>query len=186
MNTPHTTNSSGYAILFSVLLVSIILAITMGIANVALKELQFTNTARNAHISFFAADSVGECALYQYRKNNLLQTGGPTDLTCGNTTIPADNSGSIDTTYYRYFDVDGGCGIVDITIVPTQTTINARGYNISCTQLQSDPSQSVERLLTYVFNNASSQGATGGVTGGSGSPTTGSIPLTSGPGGGFN
>lgn len=198
MKTPTSTTSSGYAILFSVLLVSIILAITMGIANIALKELQFTTTARTSHLSFFAADTVGECALYQYRKNNLVVGGLAGPLICGTAIISpvaVTNIGGSVTYKYQNIGVDIGCGSVDVTVLPIETVINAYGYNVNCNALSADRSLGVERLLTYKFLNDSNSGTgsttTGTTTGTSSGTTSGGLvggtvlqPITGGVGNG--
>jgi hypothetical protein len=156
MSTPHNTSSKGYAILFTILLVSIILAITMGIANIALKELGFTTVSRNSHISFFAADTAGECALYGVRNTtqNILQMPTPT-LLCDNQSIVSASSttGTITTYTFNSINVQDGCGYVTIAVDSALqlTTISSYGYNLVCTSNPRGNSQSVERLLTYTI-----------------------------------
>lgn len=57
-------NNKGFVILFAVTLSSIILAIALGITNVALKEVKFGTNARDTNDAFFAADTATEYAFF--------------------------------------------------------------------------------------------------------------------------
>lgn len=168
----NKTESGGYAILFAVLLVSIILAITLGILNVALKEFNFTSTARNSHVSFFAADTGGECALYAKIKKNMMDTL-PLTMDCGSQTVQAqslDLGNNITRFTFDPIDVQDGCAQVDIVVdnsstQVSKTTINAHGYNVTCAIWKNNPTNTVERLLSYEFTDIAS-GTTGGIGGG--------------------
>ncbi len=187
----HTTSSQGYAILFAVLLISIILAIALGILNIALKEFNFTATARNSHVGFFAADTGGECALYA-KKNGMLNGASvatPPSMTCDTQTVTStgvDLGNSITQFTFQPISVQDGCSVVDIVIDNSntqisKTTINAHGYNIKCNQLSNNAVQKTERLLTYEFTDigAGSGGTSGGTTGGATGTggTTGFTPI---------
>ncbi len=161
MKSPQaTTKDRGYAILFAILMISIILAITLGILNIAVKEFNFTITARDSYISFFAADSVGECALYAYKSST---PDAPASIQCdtinGPQTITPSSVSVGNVTRYAYapdISVLNGCGRVEIVIdnsvsQVTTTTINAKGYNIACNQMNSNVRNKVERLLSYEF-----------------------------------
>ncbi len=156
MKTPHTKkNSSGYVILFAILLVSIILSIAIGIASVALKEVQFTVTARDAHISFFAADTGGECALFYVMERTDFATAS--SVNCGvatvglnSTTIGGPNGG----TKYTLGDLsvtEKSCARVSILMQPEKAIIESYGYNMACDKIgdQATLPRRVERLLTY-------------------------------------
>lgn len=173
IHTNQKKNSSGYAILFSVLLVSIILAITLGVLNIALKEFQFTSTARNSHVSFFAADTGGECALYG-RKNGMMDTLPPTMVCDTQTRTSTQTDLSFDITRFDFqpISVQDGCALVDIVIDNSdtqisKTTINSHGYNVTCAALQANPMNKVERLLSFVYTEVGG-GSIGGGNGGNG------------------
>ncbi len=178
---PNTTSSGGYAILFAVLLISIILAITLGILNIAIKEFNFTATSKNSHVSFFAADTGGECALYG-RKQGMLETASPSMLCDTQTITSTATTVATNITQYNFSDINiqNGCARVDIIVddsdaLVRRTTINSRGYNVTCAVLQSvNPSTKVERLLSYEFTENAEGGTSGTGTGttGSGSNTT--------------
>ena len=167
--------SSGFALLFVVILSSIILSIAIGIANIALKEVNFSTSAKDTNDAFFAADVGAECALF-YNKNIRIDddflpavdcndTGsGPVSVTpdTSNPDIPfwsftlsslgSNNSGGF----------GQGCASVTITKnrignqraippIPPYTKIISRGYNIAsgsnCTPL----SRSVQRELDVTY-----------------------------------
>lgn len=54
----------GIALLFTVLLTSMLLVVAIGISNIVFKELIFSAEARDSDKAFFAADTGIECALY--------------------------------------------------------------------------------------------------------------------------
>jgi hypothetical protein len=54
----------GFVILFAVVLTSIILSISLGLADITYKEISFGTSAKNTGDAFFAADTGVECALY--------------------------------------------------------------------------------------------------------------------------
>ena len=54
----------GFALLFSVLISSLLLTIGLSIFSIALKELAISTAARQSVHAFYAADSGRECALY--------------------------------------------------------------------------------------------------------------------------
>lgn len=181
----NTTSSGGYAILFAVLLVSIILAITLGVLNIAIKEFNFTATAKNSHISFFAADTGGECALYG-RKQGMLTQASPAML-CDTQTI-VSTAVTVATGITRFdftpISVQAGCAVVDIVVdntdsLITRTTINSHGYNVACGSVNTAQNK-VERLLSFEFTEGNS-GGIGGTTGTG--ATTGTTGTTGGVGG---
>ncbi|MFA6445759.1 MAG: hypothetical protein WCW14_00725 [Candidatus Paceibacterota bacterium] len=57
-------NKKGFALLFSVLLSSLLLSIGLSIFNISLKEVQISFAGRESQYAFYAADSGLECALY--------------------------------------------------------------------------------------------------------------------------
>ncbi len=73
--------NKGYAILFTVVIVGVILSIASGMANVAYKELILSSVAQDSQIAFYEADTGGECALYADLVKNL--TFGGSDFVCG-------------------------------------------------------------------------------------------------------
>ena len=174
----NASRAGGYAILFVVLLVSIILAMTIGIANIALKEATFTATAKDSHVSFFAADSAGECAVYNLGPHvraipdftNLnSDLPNPLTLNCNGTVVSTNVQNVLGSATYEYdfkgasgfIPVQDGCAYVDISddTAAQYTTITAHGFNVSCPVLvlgganDLANARQVERVLTYVIKN---------------------------------
>lgn len=59
-----TKKNKGFALLFSVLISSLLLTIGLSIFGIALKELAISTATRQSVHAFYAADSGRECALY--------------------------------------------------------------------------------------------------------------------------
>ena len=59
------TKNRGFVILFAVTISSILLALAIGVANIALKEVKFNTSAKDTNNAFFAADTAIEYALFQ-------------------------------------------------------------------------------------------------------------------------
>lgn len=57
-------NQKGYAILFTVILVSIISLIGIGLSNTTYKQLLISSGAKDSQESFFQSDMASECGLY--------------------------------------------------------------------------------------------------------------------------
>src|SRR3989344_7795571 len=81
---PYRTQSSGsgFVILFAVMISSIILAIALGVSNIAFKEIKFSTSVKDTNDAFFAADTGLECALFN-------------DKTGGDSFAEEDGSGTI-------------------------------------------------------------------------------------------
>ena len=82
-------NEEGFALLFSVLLSSIILAIALGVSSVALKEIKFGTSAKDSNEAFFAADTGIECALFNDRldSNVFVATSPENPIVCASGTV---------------------------------------------------------------------------------------------------
>ncbi len=58
------SGAKGFVALFAVLITSIILALTIGLANTSYKESTLASSAKSGNYAFYAADSGIECGLY--------------------------------------------------------------------------------------------------------------------------
>ena len=167
-------NTKGFAMLFAVLVSSVLLAVGLSIFNLTVKELSLSASGRESQFAFFAADTGAECALYWDIKGSqvfatssasvIYRTPVPTNPDC----VDAQ-SGSTQTVDI-YHDVsatsDGATTQFDLTIpngsTPycvtvvvkkevsnniVKTTIDSRGYNTCST---SDPNR-VERALKITY-----------------------------------
>jgi hypothetical protein len=87
---------SGFVILFAVTLAAILLAITLGVSNIALREVKFGTNARDTNDAFFAADTGIECAFYYDRQapNKAFIDGSVVSMSCAGNDITLDADGS--------------------------------------------------------------------------------------------
>jgi hypothetical protein len=129
----------GFVLLFAVTLTAIFLSITLGVASVALKEINFSTSAKDTNDAFFAADSGIEQALYNDKLGNYSGTTtwnfivsglGSSGQSCANVTV-------------------------DKTASPI-VTITAKGYNIGSSGglcVSTNPNR-VERELATTYTSA--------------------------------
>lgn len=140
----------GFVILFTVLVSSIILAIALGITNIALKEVLLAGSAKDAQYAFFSADTGAECALYWDIKHVAF---GQTPIVpdCHGTSVTVTASSS---PFKFNFDTASGCAIVTVDKNdPTMTKIESLGYNMDCNVLLNTPENPriVERAIRVTY-----------------------------------
>ena len=70
-------NQHGYAILFTVVIMGIILSIAIGLSNSTFKQIVLSSVARDSQLAFYEADTATECALYASAVSNALTSGSP-------------------------------------------------------------------------------------------------------------
>lgn len=137
-------NQKGYAILFTVVIVSAISVITAGLSNTAYKQLVLSSLAKDSQSAFYQADTASDCALYIDRiigtsnPPNVLTTGG--SWTCGGTTmdVTVPVAGGNYTVYPTSANQTSSdpCFRIDVTkdLISNpgvvKTRISAKGYNI--------------------------------------------------------
>ena len=150
-DTRYKIQTRGFVILFTVLVASIILAIALGVASVSYRELLLSSTAKDAEFSFFSADTGAECALYW----DIQQSAFGTTLV-----TPSCNGGSVDMTSlsspYTFRFATGAAGCAAVTVDksdPTTTKIESLGYNVSCNDLITAPTNPriVERAIRITY-----------------------------------
>ncbi len=142
-----TNKKSGFVMLFSIILASIILSVTLGLTNISLKELNFNTSAKDSNDAFFAADTGAECALYYDLigtqsffgiVNPIGQPGTAVSTYCAGTAINLNNGSSVPDpvgpwTFYVYPLGESGkaCAIVTVskTTNPDATSIVSKGYS---------------------------------------------------------
>jgi hypothetical protein len=114
----------GFALLFSVLISSLLLTIGLSIFSIALKELAISTAARQSIHAFFAADSGRERALYEDLKNGVLTSSDDAPV------IEGDNAGP----YFHVIIQKNGY----------ETILDAYGYD-------STGDDRVERAITQTY-----------------------------------
>lgn len=152
--TRAVSGEKGFAMLFSVLVSSLLVAIGLSIFNITLKELTISTAGRESQIAFYAANSGMECALYWQFKQDAFATSTSDisratdiDAKCndsrvnGNAEIIFDNSNSATTekkdVYVDTADTNGPC--FDIRVERSAsggkltTIIKSQGRNICAT-----------------------------------------------------
>lgn len=98
--------NEGFVILFAVTISSILLAIALGISNIAIKEVKFSTSAKDTNDAFFAADTGIEYVLFHDKNGDctpescsLSITGlGSTEQSCVNVTFSETGSSPVITT----------------------------------------------------------------------------------------
>ena len=150
MKVKNLQKKKGFVILFAVTISAILLAIALGVANIAVKEVKFTTNARDTNDAFFAADTGAECALFndKFTVNSFPQSGGPTSIQCAGLTI--NFTTGLPSWNFIISGLGSGqsCAKVNIvkTFSPNTTNIISKGYNDGgalCVQ----GSNSVERQI---------------------------------------
>lgn len=148
----------GFVMLYTMILSSIILAISIGILNVALKETNFSISARAANEAFFAADTGAECALFYDRTTNNAFSDADINMRCGvedPISINPVGSGSWSFVVPNLSESERSCAKVTLTRVPSDfsTTIISKGYNnANPDSSECNPaSNSVERELEVTY-----------------------------------
>jgi hypothetical protein len=147
-----TSNSRGFALLLSVILTGVSLAIGLALLDVAYKQVLISVTSKQSALAFYNADSSIECALYYDQKSDAFNYSSPApsaSILCGGIgilnygTVP--NGSTRTTTFYTQCPSGNKLGYV--TVVKnnfTNTTdIYASGYS-SCSD--TDPRR-IERAL---------------------------------------
>jgi Tfp pilus assembly protein PilX len=96
---PRRSNAkAGFAMLFTVLVISIILSIALGISDLTFKQTILSNLAKDSQLAFYQADSGIECGMYYNLHQGQLPRGttvdganntgqAPTSFLCGANTI---------------------------------------------------------------------------------------------------
>lgn len=153
INKKRNKQDKGFVILFAVVLTSIILSVSLGLADITYKEISFGTSAKNTGDAFFASDTGIECALYYDFKG--VQTGSgsyenpfgyvgaePLTLECAGTQFgfipPYDPAtGPWSFVLYNLSNSGKSCAIVTVTKNlndindpdDDQTIIVSKGYN---------------------------------------------------------
>lgn len=90
MRTTQRTNEKGFALLLTLIVVAVTLAIGLSLLNITLKQFTLASTARDSEIAFHASDSALECL--QARRKLLPSyylDGTAVSAYCGGVTSPS-------------------------------------------------------------------------------------------------
>lgn len=148
MKTP--TTSKGFAILFTILISSVILSIALGISSIAYNESILSASAREAHYSFFAADSGVECVLAH---DGVIVGPGPISINCGGNPIDV----VVNLPQYSFYEPlvnDTNCAYVTIERnVPLSGSQNMQSSGMGSGMVsQSQNSVLVTKIVSHGYN----------------------------------
>jgi len=118
----------GFTLLFSLLFVSVTLAISLGISDLVISQIELSGTGRNSQFAFYAADSAAECAIYWDRAENKFSTSTSSTISCsGQSGIPV--GGAPASSFSLNFD-NGSCATVEVNKAdPAETVVTSIGQN---------------------------------------------------------
>ncbi len=134
------TKEKGYAILFAVVIISVISVIAFGLSSSTYKQLILSSLASDSQVAFFQADTGSECGLYADMVEHLNEASISPWL-CGVTVNQDNTTFMIDETStgipgYTLTPINPGTApCFDIVVTndtvsaPPVTTMRARGYN---------------------------------------------------------
>lgn len=134
MSTQHTHKyrfgDKGFTLLFAALTASLLLAISLSIITISIKESQLSGVARESQYAFYAADAGVECALYWDIAKDMFTTSGPANtITCNGQSFSV--GGGLTSTFTVTYGSVPRCAEVTLTktLSPVATKIESRGSN---------------------------------------------------------
>ncbi len=84
-NTQHT--SKGFALLITIITLTVIISVTLAIVELSLKQLELSVNSKDSELAFHAANAALECARFTRKVETAAFEGGlPVDFTCLNQT----------------------------------------------------------------------------------------------------
>jgi hypothetical protein len=151
----YQKKQSGFALLITILVLGVVVAVTLGMVELSLKQLKLSVDSTASEIAFYAANAGLECARYVRRiESDALETGRDITVDCFGSSNSVSREGSLgfvtsplnSTTgqVYRYkHSIDWGgvssyrCTTIDIiTMIATSTiSIGSPGINTLRTRI---------------------------------------------------
>ena len=146
MESSITKTQSGFAMLFTVLIVSLILTIAVSISNLTLRQAVLSNLAKDSQSAFSQADAAVECGMYEdtylgkFPVGTTVATGAATDAPanfyCGDTLMelapaPRSYTDYLVYTFASYVD-NQPCFLItfDKTNAASYSRVEGSGSNI--------------------------------------------------------
>lgn len=144
---------SGFAMLFTVLIVSLILSITISISNITLRQAVLSNLAKDSGVAFYQADAAVECGMFEDTNGKFPQVkagdifNAPSTFDCGDNKMNLDQSSSVINKYvYKINSLKNSSSscfsIVFDKTDPKISKVQGMGFNIC-----KDSPRRVERTL---------------------------------------
>ncbi|TSC61796.1 MAG: hypothetical protein G01um101448_648 [Parcubacteria group bacterium Gr01-1014_48] len=131
-NKCHTDQleNGGFTLLFSALTASLLLAISLSIITISIKESQLSGVARESQYAFYAADAGVECALYWDLVHDKFNPSMPASaITCNGQTVSV--GGALSSVFTITYGTVPRCAEVTFrrSLSPFATRIESRGAN---------------------------------------------------------
>lgn len=151
------THKQGFISLFTALLATVILAISVGMSSIALKQIVLTSTADDANEAFYSADAGLQCAI-MLDLGGTFQVGAGSQVSCGsieNISIEDNDSGVFifnQNNQSGFNWMNGNCVRIIVRKGTPITEIESFGYNVSCEEIQQSP-RTVERALRVRYGS---------------------------------
>ena len=121
------SNKNGFTLLFAVLFVSATLALSLGLSNLIIGQIQLSGSGRDSQFAFYAADSGAECATYWDRFNNSFSTSSASNIVCAG---QSRSVGGAPTSSFNLDFTNGSCVSVGVDKSnPAETIITSIGHS---------------------------------------------------------
>lgn len=136
----------GFTLLLSLVVVSIVLSVGLGVFDIVFRELIFSGMSRESQKAFYAADTGAECALYWDIKQGPISSTTPSTISCANQNVEV---GGTPVSSFQVNLSNGTC--LSVTVDKTndpQTSIESFGYNTAC---DSTSRRKVERAIKITY-----------------------------------
>jgi len=172
----NSNSQAGVTLLVTLLLMSVLLAVSASLMNITLKQYQLSGMTHNSEVAFQAANAGIECALYHdYVLNSFTINTQRNSINCFNLPISSgDKNGAIgivgsgdervyeftwgspavctEVSIYKFQDENVMVNGVETRTCPTGavcTVVQSRGYNVACNARTSP--RVVEREFTQIY-----------------------------------
>ena len=145
LNSPFRLRRKGFTLLLSLIVVSAILSVGLGVFDIVYRELILSGVGRESQKAFYAADTGIECAFYWDIKRGEISTSTSSTIDC------AGQSASVGglTSVFQITLPNGSCFevIIDKNDA-SRTVLESRGYNVAC---DSTSPRRVERAIRVAY-----------------------------------
>lgn len=149
-----------FVILFAVTISAILLSITLGVTNIAFREIKFSTSAKDSNNAFFAADAGLECAMvYEKSSSTVFRPPfAPSSISClGGEVLLTELIPSSKWSFTLSGLGNGGQGCAIVTVDKTdvspdpETIITSKGYDIGDSECLSINPNRVERQIELSY-----------------------------------
>lgn len=148
----------GFTLLMSLLVISIILSIGMGVSDIVIRETKISGVGRESQVAFSAADAGAECAFFwEIKHPGMIQSAfnSANTVNCAGNSVSNSFSGNVSNFILNLGNNSCVNVKVDKASSPTQTIIESRGYNTNCASIS--PFR-VERAIRLTLNKIAPTG----------------------------